>query len=286
MGVRVESTRIEDAILEQAQRESADLDPSATFVAIREMYADRFVAEVGDAFELAAVMMGDQPLADFCAVAHVGNQAVEEVIDRLEHLPQEIERLDRENQAKATKIEELEGQIESRKQTIRSELGKVGRLDRLFNVDVEARVENGIRYDDRIKEIEEELKTVRSNKHDVFMKLAQYRRVHRPLVERVVERVAAKVPELYDVLEPKSSSLAMQRLERRESLVRHIQSQLDLLEELKQAAEDLGAELESVLAVLRTLLAKAIALLSTSEPDRPSGPTGFVSDWQSPSSPP
>jgi hypothetical protein len=242
----------------EAGSPSETADAASIAADLRDMYGDQLIAEAGTAFELAAHMIGDAELAGAAPALFVVSSAIDELHGRLLALPGEILAIEAENRRKAAELEGLRTQAGERTNEIRARYGTVRLFDRLFGVDVEARVASHLAADQRLGSLQKRIDAVETDTAAALARLAGYRSVDEPSVQRFIGKLEAQVGALYEALVPAAGVVSLRagedRVARRERLLSALRSGIDLLEEMKLEAKAIGVDLDSVIGVLRGVI--------------------------------
>lgn len=286
-GAEVGVLRDEDAVIEAAEKAGRAFEPSEVVGAVRDIYERAASPAMSEAFELAAIMIGDHELAGYASLDLVSEEAISTLRRRIAEIPREIAGLVGENDRKAREVEALLGQIERRKGEIiekRSRTGIKGAWMRLVGDDPRGvPIECAFERDPALRDLERRLRALELERGTIAGTLTRLR-APRPDIEKHLVRLRDVASRLFDTLEDEprdrgSGLLAIAALEarrrRRERLLENLEAQRAILEALKADAEAIGAKLDhllahlcSVIAELRTQIASLRAVPSDAE-ERP-----------------
>jgi hypothetical protein len=247
--IRSEGDAAHDAVLDQAETLAKESNSRDTIEAVRSVYGDSFERKRGEAFELAAVMVGDRELARLAPIEDLVRDALREIDEKRGGLAKEIEQLQASNDAKAAEIATLVEQVEKRKLEITNERRDRGWLESFLieTLSWEPSLEIAFADDEHLGELSDRLSALRSELSADETKILRYR-TPRPELEadRVALETAARA--LFEALASDADrgvavTEAEARRSRREALKDTLEGELVILERMKPDAEALDIQL-------------------------------------------
>jgi DNA repair exonuclease SbcCD ATPase subunit len=234
------------------------------------------IADLQAAIELAGpVTKSTEALADFASTA--SSSAIRTARHQITTLKSTITSLEAVHSTKLTEIGQIEAQIASRKTDLQNEherKRRVGMLGCLFGVPAVGLVSLVMMQQDdaRLKQLDRELVAARSAKDTANTKASAYRALKERLEEKLDRLVdaAERIPSAPPIVPGEPAHMvraAGSAINHSQKLLSNLRSQIQLLEELRDSAAELGATLEGHLITMRANLKVAEGLVADSRKD-------------------